>query len=131
MFGKRLHDLFAGEAPTARAGGVAQYGPQYTAPKSKSGNPAKAGGGAPDLKDMVNPQLVKIARDDSRIFKDDARKPRRRRDLPKSRPARSHFTPYRSDVVEEPGRCCRRSTSSSPARAARTRCCSACARACG
>ena len=98
MVGKRLHDLFAGEAPTARAGGAAQYGPQ--SPAKKSGNPAKADG-APDLKDMVNPQLVKIARDDSRIFRDDSRKPRRRRDMPKSRPTRSHFTPYRSDVVEE------------------------------
>ncbi|WBQ07372.1 DEAD/DEAH box helicase [Kribbella sp. CA-293567] len=99
MVGKRLHDLFAGEAPTARAGGVAQYGPQSPA-KQKSGNPAKAGSG-PDLKDMVNPHLVKIARDDSRIHRDDSRKPRRRRDLPKTRPARSNFTPYRSDVVEE------------------------------
>src|SRR4051812_30355209 len=85
MVGKRLHDLFAGEAPTARAGGAAQYGPT-SSPKPKSGNPAKANSG-PDLKDMVNPQLVKIARDDSRIFRDDSRKPRRRRDLPKSRPA--------------------------------------------
>src|SRR3954470_4557449 len=59
MVGKRLHDLFAGEAPTARVG----------AP-SKSGNPAKAN--APvraDVKDLVNPQLVRIARDDNRIFR--------------------------------------------------------------
>ncbi|MDX6236999.1 MAG: ATP-dependent helicase HelY [Kribbellaceae bacterium] len=87
MVGKRLHDLFAGEAPTARTG----------AP-SRSGNPAK---GSTDVKDLVNPQLVRIARDDNRIFRDDSRKPRRRRDLPKNRPAKSHFTPYRSDVVEE------------------------------
>jgi ATP-dependent RNA helicase HelY len=90
MVGKRLHDLFAGEAPTARVGAPA---------KSRSGNPAKAA--QPDLKDLVNPQLVRIARDDNRIFRDDSRKPRRRRDLPKTRPSRSHFTPYRSDVVEE------------------------------
>ncbi|MEI8411724.1 MULTISPECIES: DEAD/DEAH box helicase [unclassified Kribbella] len=90
MVGKRLHDLFAGEAPTARVGAPA---------KNKSGNPAKAG--QPDLKDLVNPQLVRIARDDNRIFRDDSRKPRRRRDLPKTRPSRSHFTPFRSDVVEE------------------------------
>ncbi|QNE17847.1 DEAD/DEAH box helicase [Kribbella qitaiheensis] len=97
MVGKRLHDLFAGEAPTARAG-QAQYGPQ-----SRSGNPAKANDAknTTDLKDLVNPQLVRIARDDNRIFRDDSRKPRRRRDLPKQRPARSHFTPFRSDVVEE------------------------------
>jgi ATP-dependent RNA helicase HelY len=87
MVGKRLHDLFAGEAPTARTG-----------TSSRSGNPAK---GSADLKDLVNPQLVRIARDDNRIFRDDSRKPRRRRDLPKNRPAKSHFTPYRSDVVEE------------------------------
>jgi ATP-dependent RNA helicase HelY len=87
MVGKRLHDLFAGEAPTARTGA-----------SSRSGNPAKGG---TDLKDLVNPQLVRIARDDNRIFRDDSRKPRRRRDLPKNRPAKSHFTPYRSDVVEE------------------------------
>ena len=87
MVGKRLHDLFAGEAPTARTGA-----------SSRSGNPAKGGA---DLKDLVNPQLVRIARDDNRIFRDDSRKPRRRRDLPKNRPAKSHFTPYRSDVVEE------------------------------
>jgi ATP-dependent RNA helicase HelY len=90
MVGKRLHDLFAGEAPTARVGAPA---------KAKSGNPAKAA--QPDLKDLVNPQLVRIARDDNRIFRDDSRKPRRRRDLPKTRPSRTHFTPYRSDVVEE------------------------------
>ncbi|MEV8377920.1 DEAD/DEAH box helicase [Kribbella sp. NPDC056861] len=100
MVGKRLHDLFAGEAPTARAGGVAQYGPQ-SSPKPKSGNPAKAGAAGPDLKDLVNPALVKLARDDSRIHRDDSRKPRRRRDMPKARPPRSNFTPYRSDVVEE------------------------------
>jgi ATP-dependent RNA helicase HelY len=87
MVGKRLHDLFAGEAPTARTGA-----------SPRSGNPAKGG---TDLKDLVNPQLVRIARDDNRIFRDDSRKPRRRRDLPKNRPAKSHFTPYRSDVVEE------------------------------
>jgi ATP-dependent RNA helicase HelY len=101
MVGKRLHDLFAGEAPTARVGA-----PSRPEQKSgKSGNPAKAAGGgeggSSDIKDLVNPQLVRIARDDSRIFRDDSRKPRRRRDLPKSRPAKSHFTPYRSDVVEE------------------------------
>ncbi|WP_405068285.1 DEAD/DEAH box helicase [Kribbella sp. NBC_01510] len=90
MVGKRLHDLFAGEAPTARVGAPT---------KAKSGNPAKAN--QVDLKDLVNPQLVRIARDDNRIFRDDSRKPRRRRDLPKGRPQRSHFTPYRSDVVEE------------------------------
>jgi ATP-dependent RNA helicase HelY len=100
MVGKRLHDLFAGEAPTARAGGVAQYGPQSSS-KPKSGNPAKAGAPAADLKDLVNPALVKLARDDSRIHRDDSRKPRRRRDMPKARPPRSNFTPYRSDVVEE------------------------------
>ncbi|MET9317476.1 DEAD/DEAH box helicase [Kribbella sp. NPDC003505] len=94
MVGKRLHDLFAGEAPTARVGAPAK--------PSKSGNPAKAGAPAKaDLKDLVNPQLVRIARDDNRIFRDDSRKPRRRRDLPKGRPAKTHFTPYRSDVVEE------------------------------
>ena len=43
----------------------------------------------------------RIARDDNRIFRDDSRKPRRRRDLPRNRPAKTHFTPYRSDVVEE------------------------------
>ncbi|GAB3834454.1 DEAD/DEAH box helicase [Kribbella italica] len=101
MVGKRLHDLFAGETPTAGAA-QAQFGPSAGRP-SRSGNPAKAAGqsSAPDLRDMVNPQLVKIARDDNRIFRDDSRKPRRRRDLPKGRPAKSHFTPYRSDVVEE------------------------------
>jgi len=92
MVGKRLHDLFAGEAPTARTGAPAK--------PSKSGNPA-ARANQTDLKDLVNPQLVRIARDDSRIFRDDSRKPRRRRDLPKTRPSRSHFTPFRSDVVEE------------------------------
>jgi len=101
MVGKRLHDLFAGEAPTARVGAPAQYGPQGK--QSRSGNPAKSVEAVkgPDIKDLVNPQLVRIARDDSRIFRDDSRKPRRRRDLPKTRPGRSHFTPYRSDVVEE------------------------------
>jgi ATP-dependent RNA helicase HelY len=101
MVGKRLHDLFAGETPTAGAA-QAQFGPSAGRP-SKSGNPAKAAAksGAPDLRDLVNPQLVRIARDDNRIFRDDSRKPRRRRDLPKGRPAKSHFTPYRSDVVEE------------------------------
>ncbi|GAB2608109.1 DEAD/DEAH box helicase [Kribbella endophytica] len=101
MVGKRLHDLFAGETPTAGAA-QAQFGPSAGRP-SKSGNPAKAAGksGAPDLRDLVNPQLVRIARDDNRVFRDDSRKPRRRRDLPKGRPAKSHFTPYRSDVVEE------------------------------
>src|SRR5215218_345207 len=91
MVGKRLHDLFAGEAPTARVGAPAT--------PAKSGNPAKAN--QVDIKDLVNPQLVRIARDDNRIFRDDSRKPRRRRDLPKGRPSRTHFTPYRSDVVEE------------------------------
>ncbi|MFK4088847.1 DEAD/DEAH box helicase [Kribbella sp. NPDC020789] len=101
MVGKRLHDLFAGETPTAGAGVQAQFGPSAGRP-NRSGNPAKAAaGGSTDLRDMVNPQLVKIARDDNRIFRDDSRKPRRRRDLPKGRPQRSHFTPYRSDVVEE------------------------------
>ncbi len=102
MVGKRLHDLFAGETPTAGAA-QAQFGPSAGRPASRSGNPAKAAGqgGAPDLRDLVNPQLVRIARDDNRIFRDDSRKPRRRRDLPKGRPAKSHFTPYRSDVVEE------------------------------
>ncbi|MGC4939690.1 DEAD/DEAH box helicase [Kribbella sp. DT2] len=101
MVGKRLHDLFAGETPTAGAA-QAQFGPSAGRP-AKSGNPAKAAaqGNAPDLRDLVNPQLVRIARDDNRVFRDDSRKPRRRRDLPKSRPARSHFTPFRSDVVEE------------------------------
>ncbi|WP_328992004.1 DEAD/DEAH box helicase [Kribbella sp. NBC_01245] len=95
MVGKRLHDLFAGEAPTARTGAPvpAQAKPQ------RSGNPAKQE--AFDVKDLVNPQLVRIARDDNRIFRDDSRKPRRRRDLPKQRPGKSHFTPFRSDVVEE------------------------------
>ncbi|GAB3950854.1 RNA helicase [Kribbella albertanoniae] len=99
MVGKRLHDLFAGETPTAGGGVQAQFGPSA----GRSGNPAKAAaqGSATDLRDMVNPQLVKIARDDNRIFRDDSRKPRRRRDLPKGRPTRSHFTPFRSDVVEE------------------------------
>ncbi|MFC9691948.1 DEAD/DEAH box helicase [Kribbella sp. NPDC056951] len=102
MVGKRLHDLFAGETPTAGAGVQAQFGPSAGRP-NRSGNPAKAAGQgtATDLRDLVNPQLVKIARDDNRIFRDDSRKPRRRRDLPKNRPQRSHFTPYRSDVVEE------------------------------
>ncbi|MEV6281283.1 DEAD/DEAH box helicase [Kribbella sp. NPDC051770] len=100
MVGKRLHDLFAGETPTAGAA-QAQFGPS-AGRASRSGNPAKAAKpGAPDLRDLVNPQLVRIARDDNRIFRDDSRKPRRRRDLPKNRPARSHFTPFRSDVVEE------------------------------
>src|SRR4029453_16504388 len=90
MVGKRLHDLFAGEAPTARVGAPA---------KPKSGNPAKAN--QVDLKDLVNPQLVRIARDDNRIFRDDSRKPRRRRDLPRDRPSRTRFTPYRTDVVEQ------------------------------
>ncbi|MFC0626752.1 DEAD/DEAH box helicase [Kribbella deserti] len=93
MVGKRLHDLFAGEAPTARTGAPAPAKPQ------RSGNPAKQE--AFDVKDLVNPQLVRIARDDNRIFRDDSRKPRRRRDLPKQRPSKSHFTPFRSDVVEE------------------------------
>ncbi|GAA1692562.1 RNA helicase [Kribbella yunnanensis] len=102
MVGKRLHDLFAGETPTVGAGVQAQFGPSAGRP-NRSGNPAKAAGQgtATDLRDLVNPQLVKIARDDNRIFRDDSRKPRRRRDLPKNRPQRSHFTPYRSDVVEE------------------------------
>ncbi|MFI5735578.1 DEAD/DEAH box helicase [Kribbella sp. NPDC051587] len=101
MVGKRLHDLFAGETPTAGAGAQAQFGPSAGRP-NRSGNPAKAAtGGSTDLRDMVNPQLVKIARDDNRVFRDDSRKPRRRRDLPKGRPQRSHFTPFRSDVVEE------------------------------
>ncbi|MFB6725821.1 DEAD/DEAH box helicase [Kribbella sp. NPDC056345] len=100
MVGKRLHDLFAGETPTAGAGAQAQFGPSAGRP-NRSGNPAKAAGTSTDLRDLVNPQLVKIARDDNRIFRDDSRKPRRRRDLPKNRPQRSHFTPYRSDVVEE------------------------------
>ncbi len=102
MVGKRLHDLFAGETPTAGAGAQAQFGPSAGRP-SRSGNPAKAAspGSSTDLRDLVNPQLVKIARDDNRVFRDDSRKPRRRRDLPKGRPQRSHFTPYRSDVVEE------------------------------
>ncbi len=102
MVGKRLHDLFAGETPTAGAGAQAQFGPSAGRP-NRSGNPAKAsqGAAATDLRDMVNPQLVKIARDDNRVFRDDSRKPRRRRDLPKGRPTRSHFTPFRSDVVEE------------------------------
>ena len=80
MVGKRIHDLFAHEAPTART----------------SGNPAKAVG-----KDVVNPQLVRIARDDNRVFKDDSRRPRRRRDLPRNRPSRNHFTPLRADVVDQ------------------------------
>ncbi|GAA0601821.1 DEAD/DEAH box helicase [Kribbella sandramycini] len=102
MVGKRLHDLFAGETPTAGAGAQAQFGPSAGRP-NRSGNPAKAAakGSTTDLRDLVNPQLVKIARDDNRIFRDDSRKPRRRRDLPKGRPTRSHFTPFRSDVVEE------------------------------
>ncbi|MET7283246.1 DEAD/DEAH box helicase [Kribbella sp. NPDC005582] len=102
MVGKRLHDLFAGETPTAGAGAQAQFGPSAGRP-IRSGNPAKAAsqGSSTDLRDLVNPQLVKIARDDNRVFRDDSRKPRRRRDLPKNRPQRSHFTPYRSDVVEE------------------------------
>jgi ATP-dependent RNA helicase HelY len=101
MVGKRLHDLFAGDSPTAGAV-QAQFGPS-AGRTARSGNPAKAAdkSGAPDLRDLVNPQLVKIARDDNRVFRDDSRKPRRRRDLPKGRPTRSHFTPYRSDVVEE------------------------------
>ncbi len=78
MVGKRIHDLFAHEAPTAR-----------------TGNPAKR------AKDVVNPQLVRIARDDNRVFRDDSRRPRRRRDLPRNRPSRTHFTPYRTDVVEQ------------------------------
>jgi ATP-dependent RNA helicase HelY len=78
MVGKRIHDLFAHEAPTAR-----------------TGNPAKK------VKDVVNPQLVRIARDDNRVFRDDSRRPRRRRDLPRNRPSRTHFTPYRTDVVEQ------------------------------
>src|SRR5690349_2162206 len=85
MVGKRLHDLFAGEAPTARVGAPAS---------GRSGNPAKASAVKADVRDLVNPQLVRIARDDSRIFRDDSRKPRRRRDLPKNRPAKTHFTPY-------------------------------------
>ncbi|WP_405060847.1 DEAD/DEAH box helicase [Kribbella sp. NBC_01505] len=103
MVGKRLHDLFAGETPTASGGAQAQFGPSAGRPPVRSGNPAKAAAqsSAPDLRDMVNPQLVKIARDDNRVFRDDSRKPRRRRDLPKGRPTRSHFTPFRSDVVEE------------------------------
>ncbi|TDD48558.1 DEAD/DEAH box helicase [Kribbella antibiotica] len=102
MVGKRLHDLFAGEAPTAGAGAQAQFGPSAGSP-SRSGNPAKAASqsSATDLRDMVNPNLVKLARDDNRIFRDDSRKPRRRRDLPKGKPTRSNFTPFRSDVVEE------------------------------
>ncbi|HEY3002628.1 MAG TPA: DEAD/DEAH box helicase, partial [Kribbellaceae bacterium] len=80
MVGKRMHDLFAHEAPTAR-----------------TGNPAKKTLG----KDIVNPQLVRIARDDNRVFRDDSRRPRRRRDLPRDRPSRNHFTPYRTDVVEQ------------------------------
>ncbi len=79
MVGKRIHDLFAHEAPTAR-----------------TGNPAKVVG-----KDVVNPQLVRIARDDNRVFKDDSRRPRRRRDLPPNRPSRNHFTPLRVDVVDQ------------------------------
>ncbi|HEY3003609.1 MAG TPA: helicase-related protein, partial [Kribbellaceae bacterium] len=73
-------DLFAHEAPTAR-----------------TGNPAKKTLG----KDIVNPQLVRIARDDNRVFRDDSRRPRRRRDLPRDRPSRNHFTPYRTDVVDQ------------------------------
>ena len=79
MVGKRMHDLFAHEAPTARTGG----------------NPANR------TKDIVNPQLVRIARDDNRVFRDDSRRPRRRRDMPRNRPSRTHFTPYRTDVVEQ------------------------------
>jgi ATP-dependent RNA helicase HelY len=103
MVGKRLYDLFAGEAPTARIGApdkssVSGNG-SGNGSGGRSGNPARSG--AKDVKDLVNPQLVRIARDDNRIFRDDSRKPRRRRDLPKTRPGRNHFTPYRSDVVEE------------------------------
>ncbi|MDX6253405.1 MAG: ATP-dependent helicase HelY, partial [Kribbellaceae bacterium] len=100
MVGKRLHDLFAGEAPTARVGAPSQYGPQN---RNRSGNPAKTADPAAkgtDIKDLVNPQLVRIARDDNRMFRDDSRKPRRRRDMPSARTSRN-FTPYRSDVVEE------------------------------
>src|SRR6266508_2721263 len=79
MVGKRIHDLFAHEAPTAR-----------------TGNPAKVVG-----KDVVNPQLVRIARDDNRVFKDDSRRPRRRRDLPPNRPSRNHFTPLRVTSTTE------------------------------
>lgn len=78
MVGKRIHDLFAHEAPTAR-----------------TGNPAAK------VKDVVNPQLVRIARDDNRVFRDDSRRPRRRRDMPRNRPSRTHFTPLRTDVVEQ------------------------------
>ena len=84
MVGKRMHDLFAHEAPTARD------------TSQKKGNPAAA-----SEKDIVNPQLVRIARDDGRIFRDDSRRPRRRRDMPRNRPARSHFTPLRADVVDQ------------------------------
>src|SRR5689334_3024987 len=89
MVGKRLHDLFAGETPTAGPGAQAQFGPSAGRP-NRSGNPARAAAqsSAPDLRDMVNPNLVKIARDDNRIFRDDSRKPRRRRDFPKNRPQR-------------------------------------------
>ncbi|HYU83701.1 MAG TPA: DEAD/DEAH box helicase, partial [Kribbellaceae bacterium] len=83
MVGKRMHDLFAHEAPTAR-----------------TGNPANRAVGK-DSRDVVNPQLVRIARDDNRVFRDDSRRPRRRRDLPRDRPSRNHFTPYRTDVVEQ------------------------------
>src|SRR3954452_600450 len=97
MVGNRLHDLFAGEAPTARVGA-----PNTSAKAGKSGNPGKANApGKAGLRDLVTPRLVRIARDDNRVFRDDSRKPRRRRDLPKGRPSRTHFTPYRSDVVEE------------------------------